>query len=121
MKSESEIISLLDSLGNNTDPIADLATKTLIEENELPEVQLLFPGLKNNANLLPPNSPPVALKFFEDTGELPHWIDGNLIKYGERAYTYFGPECLILLLFKSLPIGYSMWHVASSASAASSS
>ncbi len=112
MLSKNEIVELLNRLGDDMDPIADEATKALIASQELMAVQPLFPKIDKNNSPIPQNMPQAALEYFEKTKNLPDWLDPDLVSHGEKAYRYFGPECLVILLFKSLPEGYSMWHIA---------
>ena len=112
MKTKTEISQLLDRVGGEVDSLGDQLMLRMIEEGRTGEIHALFPGLTANQTALPASAPPPVFEYFQETARLPTWADMQLIDRGERTFCDYGPECLVLLLFKSLPQGYSMWHVA---------
>jgi hypothetical protein len=51
-------------------------------------------------------------RYLDATGRVPEWHDADLVARGEAVYCAYGPECMIVLLLRSLPAGYVQAHVA---------
>jgi hypothetical protein len=52
-------------------------------------------------------------RYLDQTGHVPDWHDAELVARGEVVYGAYGPECMIVLLLRSLPAGYVQAHIAS--------
>jgi hypothetical protein len=51
-------------------------------------------------------------RYLDLTDRLPDWHDADLVARGEAVYACYGPECMLVLLLRSLPAGYVQSHVA---------
>lgn len=52
-------------------------------------------------------------RYLDATGTVPDWHDAELVARGEAVYCSYGPECMLVLLLRSLPAGYVQAHIAS--------
>ena len=103
---------LLEPMRLETDPIADRVVQDILaggEEHER-EVVSLFRRLTENDSPVPEGLPAVVKDYFETTSDLPPWADPEQIKRGEQVFRLYGPQIVLMLFCKSLPLCYSCWR-----------
>ncbi len=109
---KQELEALVVEMRKQTDPPAEETVKRILELGELDEVNGLFDKLIRTSDTIPNEWPSDVKAYFEQSARLPDWMDKDKVLLGERIYSDYGPECMLVLLFKSLPEGYAHWHVA---------
>lgn len=98
--------SFLDQARLKGDPLADAAVATLYADGDIDAVNKLMRTLVMNDGLPPELLPPAVLEYLAKTSELPQ-MDMAKIRTGEELFGLYGPECLMVLGFYSLPAAYA--------------
>lgn len=99
----------LRALRKETDPLADeIVTKYFTESAfDREKTMLFFDALSKNSDPIPAGLPDYLEKYFYETEDLPVWADKNKIAKGEQLFSTYGPQILMMLCVKSLPMAYS--------------
>ncbi|RHX85627.1 oxygenase MpaB family protein [Leptospira stimsonii] len=92
-----------------TDPYADQIIEDYFRSGEQEKLKslMLFNTLTKNFAPLPSELPEYFKDYFERTSRLPEWTDWKKIEIAERIFTSFGPQILMILCCKSLPMSYT--------------
>lgn len=109
----------LDRMRGETDPLGDRVARDIITARSS-EAQ---PGVREGgsrtfyewtgiAGPLPRGLHVELDRYLDATDQLPEWHDADLVARGEAVYAAYGPECMLVLLLRSLPAGYNQAHVA---------
>ncbi|MFB5651264.1 oxygenase MpaB family protein [Leptospira wolffii] len=101
--------SELRALRQETDPVADEIIERYFTESSFDrgKTLLFFDALTKNSDPIPPGLPDYFEKYFYDTEFLPPWADKNKIAQAEGLFETYGPQILMMLCVKSLPMAYS--------------
>jgi hypothetical protein len=99
-----EFLNPMRSLG---DPLADETTAALFKEHKITMVNGLLRDAATNGSPLPDGLPPVLTDFFAETAKLPDWADPDLIERGERLFSRYGPQIIVVYHCYSLPFCYA--------------
>lgn len=99
----------LRSLRQETDPVADEIIRRYFTESSFDrgKTLLFFDALAKNSDPIPPGLPDYFEKYFYDTESLPTWADPQKINQAEALFETYGPQVLMMLCVKSLPMAYS--------------
>jgi hypothetical protein len=97
----------LESMRQETDPVADEVVAAVIESGGLETYNALLRELVNNRDGIPNSLPKIVHEYFEKTQKLPDWADPQKILLGENVFNNYGPEMLAMLFFVSLPYSYA--------------
>lgn len=89
------------------DPVADAVIKQILEQDETWEISSLFREMICNDSPIPDALPQVCKDYFASTDQLPPWVDMQQLKQGARVFSAFGPDIVLLLFCKALPLAYS--------------
>jgi hypothetical protein len=89
------------------DPPADDVVRTLYAEGQADLVSDLFRKLVESDDPIPPNMPPIAARYFEETAALPSWADHELISRGAELFSKYGAYMVSGLFCSSLPQCYA--------------
>ncbi|PWJ43147.1 oxygenase MpaB family protein [Sediminitomix flava] len=103
----NELDVLLDNKRLIADPLADQTVEKLIESNGLDSIRLIFDIVSKNEDLPEVEMPEVLRSYFEETAQLPEWVDFEKIREGERFFEEYGLQISMMLLCKSLPATYA--------------
>lgn len=90
-----------------TDPIADRVVADIIENDKTEGINKLFSQLRENDDISEINFPKCVADYFEETSELPSFMDQEQVKIGQKVFAQFGPEISLCLMTKSLPEAYA--------------
>jgi hypothetical protein len=99
--------AFLESKRTMCDPLADRVIQQIIDTHELDALNTMMGAMMRNDEIDTKGMPDVAVKYFEDTQELPSWADLELINIGEDVYLRHGGSIAFLLMYKSLPECYA--------------
>ena len=100
--------TLLDSMRQHGDPMADRAIAALFAEQQTTAMNTLLKLFVHNDAAPPEAIPPTLREFFLATETLPDWADRGLL---ERGSVFFGrciPHIMLILNCYSLPASYTM-------------
>ncbi|TGK19943.1 DUF2236 domain-containing protein [Leptospira fluminis] len=99
----------LRSLRQETDPLADGVVQKYFQESSFDRSKTLFffDFLAKNSNPIPPGLPPYFEDYFKESEVLPDWTDPQRIAQAQDIFSRFGPQILMMLCVKSLPMAYS--------------
>lgn len=97
----------LEKMRQQCDPPADEAVGRLFQQEKVPEANSLMKLLVANEQVLPENLPAGLRGYFEQSGQLPPWVDRELLRAGEGLFTRYGPQAVVALLCASLPSCYA--------------
>ncbi|MBM9500174.1 DUF2236 domain-containing protein [Leptospira sp. 201903071] len=92
-----------------TDPYADQIIEDYFQSGDQEKLKslILFNTLTKNFAPIPSELPDYFEDYFEKTGVLPEWADPKQIVIAEKIFTSFGPQILMILCCKSLPMSYT--------------
>ncbi|HJR80585.1 MAG TPA: oxygenase MpaB family protein [Anaerolineales bacterium] len=99
---------LLDSMRQETDPVADKVVAAMIASHGLETYNAMLRELVNNRDEIPSSLPKIVHEYFEKTQVLPDWANREKIACGEDVFVLHGPEMVAMLLFAALPSSYGM-------------
>ncbi len=101
--------SELRSLRDETDPLADEIVDKYFTESSFDrgKTLLFFDALAKNSDPIPKGLPDYFEKYFYETETLPPWADVKKINKAESLFELYGPQILMMLCVKSLPMAYS--------------
>jgi ER-bound oxygenase mpaB/B'/Rubber oxygenase, catalytic domain len=102
----------LEKMRQQCDPPADDAVGRLFQQGKVPEANSLMKLLVANEQVLPETLPAGLREYFEQSGQLPPWVDRELLRAGEGLFTRYGPQALVALLCASLPSCYAAARIA---------
>lgn len=73
-----------------TDPTADRVVATIIENDKMEGINKLFSQLRENDDITEINFPKCVSDYFEETAELPRFMDQEQVKIGlfKKLYLY---------------------------------
>jgi hypothetical protein len=97
----------LEKMRQQCDPLADEAVASLFHQGKVGTANALMKQLVANEQLLPAQLPPELRWYFEQTGQLPPWVDKQLLRAGEELFCRYGPQAVLGLLCASLPSCYA--------------
>lgn len=104
--------TFLDTMKQQSDPLADAAFARILADGEQSRIGQMFAGLDTN-NATPPAALfPQASEFIATTGRLPAWVDLKRIQDGEATFWKHAYGIALVLLTKSLPEGYAAPNLA---------
>ncbi|PWJ42466.1 oxygenase MpaB family protein [Sediminitomix flava] len=89
------------------DPLADKVIQTLIEENGLESIRMIFEMVSQNKSLPKIEMPKVLRDYFEETAKLPDWVDYKKLDAASKFHQKYGIQLSLLLLCKALPTTYA--------------
>jgi hypothetical protein len=98
--------SFLDEARQKGDPLADAAVAALYDEGDIDAVNRLMKTLVLNDGLPPDQLPKVIRDYLAATSAIPE-LDIAKVRKGEAVFGLYGPECLMVLGFYSLPAAYA--------------
>src|SRR4051794_29725123 len=98
--------AFLDAAREKGDPLADAAVASLFAEGDINAVNQLMRTLVLNDGLPPEKLPPVIRDYLAATSAL-RPLDPEKVRLGEDLFGLYGPECLMVLGFYSLPASYA--------------
>lgn len=103
---------LLDGMRHRIDPVADEVVNGILSGGLEREERIneLFRVLITNESSIPPGLPEEVEEYFHTTEKLPSWADSTKILEGEKVFNSYGPEIVLLLFCKALPLCYSCWR-----------
>jgi ER-bound oxygenase mpaB/B'/Rubber oxygenase, catalytic domain len=97
----------LESMRHVTDPLADQALQQVFDHGEVKAVNDLMHNLVRNDQIIPDQFPPSIQHYFEESGQLPDWADGDKIRAAEKFFARHGIWVSLALYFSSLPTCYA--------------
>ncbi len=99
----------LDQARLAADPVADAVIKQVLDQGdgETWEVSSLFREMICNDSPVPDSLPQACKDYFTSTDQLPPWADMQKIKQGAAMFNAVGPDIVLLLFCKALPMAYS--------------
>ncbi|WP_061222322.1 oxygenase MpaB family protein [Leptospira weilii] len=77
------------------------------DEKEKLKSLVLFNILTQNFGPIPTSFPFYFKEYFEKTNVLPEWTDFKKIRIAEQIFATYGPQILMILCCKSLPMAYT--------------
>ncbi|MEM7194498.1 MAG: oxygenase MpaB family protein [Pseudomonadota bacterium] len=94
------------------DPLVESIVKQLVDENRSTEMNSLdlFSKLVRTTDEIPPELPERVRRYFSDTERMPDWADRSKLKIASQVFSEYGPEIVLVLFCKSLPLSYSCWR-----------
>ena len=98
--------AFLDAAREKGDPLADNAVAALFAQGDIQAVNHLMRTLVLNDGLPPDQLPPVIRDYLMATSAL-RPLDPEKVRIGEDLFGLYGPECLMVLGFYSLPASYA--------------
>ncbi|MCU7960538.1 MAG: DUF2236 domain-containing protein [gamma proteobacterium symbiont of Bathyaustriella thionipta] len=104
--SENYPDSVLQPMRQLADPPADAAIASLLGDRSS-QGQHIFNLLIRNNSPIPDDLPQPLKDYFRQTEGLPDWADKQLLREGEQVFNAVGPEIVMLLFCKSLPLAYA--------------
>lgn len=109
MASEYTTNTRLDQARVKADPVADAVIKQVLDQGteETWEVSSLFREMICNDSPIPETLPQICKDYFQDTETLPPWADMEKLKKGAEMFNAFGPDIVLLLFCKALPLAYT--------------
>jgi hypothetical protein len=96
----------LDGMRLVGDPPADRLIATLKREGNVTAVNDLLHTIVRNDDLPPDDLPPKVRDFLETTAVLPAWTDPAKLKVASQLFERHGPEIVMLLFCRALPMCY---------------
>jgi len=104
--------SFLTSMRQVADPLADNAVSHFLHQGSQGREagQRIFNILVHNDSPVPDDLPQELKDFFQHSDALPDWVDMALLHEGEQVFSAVGPEIVMLLFCKSLPLAYACGH-----------
>jgi hypothetical protein len=99
--------SLLDTMRNTADPLADATVATLFRDGQIGTVNSLLDQLSGNTQSLDPDMPEVLRQYLDISGQLPVDVDWARIRRAQEYFTRFGPFFGVALMYCSLPALYA--------------
>jgi hypothetical protein len=106
-----DLLTRLDTMSSAQDPLADRTVEDLVAKRGLDYASKLFDACKR-AYCVPKDVADEVGDYLNASSVLPPWYDREKALRGQQIYCDYGPECMVVLLCKSLPSGYIQWHVA---------
>ncbi len=98
---------LLDLMRHETDVPADQAIEEIFRAGDVAAVNQLMGAIFRSDQPIPPGLPPAALRYFEDTAQLPAWADQEKILLAQQFFTRTGWFVAAGLFCSSLPQAYA--------------
>ncbi|MGA0557620.1 DUF5995 family protein [Larkinella sp. VNQ87] len=99
------------------DPPADAVIQTLLDRNQKGEIDQIFQMLVRNRDFpnpafdaLPMDVKTVVEEYFVATRKLPTWAKPYKLMIAADVFRQYGPQILMILLCKSLPLCYTCWR-----------
>ena len=104
--------AFLDGMRDHGDPLVAKVVEQLVNLPTTKEfgVLSLFRELTHTTETIPDTLPDFIKDYFEDTEELPEWADRDKLKRAANLFSEYGPEIVMILFCKSLPLSYSCWR-----------
>ncbi|EMK18736.1 oxygenase MpaB family protein [Leptospira kirschneri] len=92
-----------------TDVYADQVIQDYFQSDKKDKLRslALFNILTQNFGPIPTELPSYFKEYFEKTSVLPGWADLKKIQIAERVFATYGPQILMILCCKSLPMAYT--------------
>jgi hypothetical protein len=107
MPGQSLSDEFLETMRQQCDPLADEAVRGLFQQGQVTASNTLMKQLVANEQLLPAQLPPGLRGYFEQSGQLPPWVDKQLLHSGEELFGRYGPQIVVALMCASLPSCYA--------------
>ncbi len=99
--------SLLNTMRQQADPVADTVVEQLYKDGDRSLFAMLGSMPPANGAPLPNNLPPYLADFFEKTRHLPSWYNKRKVTKAAAFFKKHMPEVLSMLSFISLPYCYA--------------
>jgi hypothetical protein len=97
----------LDPMRRLGDPLADQTTEALFQQHKITMANGLLRDATTNGSPLPDGVPEVLKDYFAQSAHLPKWADPEVIERGERLFSRYGPQVIVVYHCYSLPFCYA--------------
>lgn len=101
---------MLEQKRQSTDPTADDVIAQMMQSNQVLEAKTIFHQLICNSSPLPTGLPDDIAHYFQQTRALPSWADHKKMQQAQQIFGSYGPEIVLILFCKSLPLAYACWR-----------
>jgi len=97
----------LDPMRRLGDPLADQTTEALFQQHKITMANGLLKDALTNGSPLPDGVPEVLKDYFAQSARLPKWADPAVIERGERLFSRYGPQVIVVYHCYALPFCYA--------------
>ncbi len=99
--------TFLDTMRQQTDPLADRAVQAVYQSANPTQFRDLMSSLDRNSDALPDGLPAAVTEFFEVSGQLPGWASEARMQQGTQFFARYGFDLMLMLGLLSLPYDYA--------------